>query len=364
MDNVFKRLGSYSVYEINREGIVRKIKSKSELIPQKISLNGEKEYVRVVHNGKPEFVRIGRLFATAFVKRETPKHNSLICKDGNWQNLSEDNFVWIDPKNGFGLETDIMWKAIKGYEKLYIINEFGDIKSIKTQRKLNSFIVNGKLCVSLHKQGIRRTVSVTKLVADAFLEGTPTRHIKHLDGDESNCHYTNLVWSSHPKKKHSENKTPLVEYTIDGDFIAEWDSINQAARAKNVDSRNIYSCCIGQNRTAGGSVWRYKGDVFNKFEKDPSLLPMEGENFVAFEEAPGYEISNKGRFRNLKRGGAIHKITARGYVEFRVNRTEYHKKFGNLVAKYFLPNPHGYKRVEFIDGNPANCDVDNLKWVK
>ena len=62
MENNFKRLGNYPKYEINREGIVRKIKSKLVLVPQKISANGEKEYVRVVHDGKAEFVRIGKLY--------------------------------------------------------------------------------------------------------------------------------------------------------------------------------------------------------------------------------------------------------------------------------------------------------------
>lgn len=364
MDNVFKRLGNYPIYEINQNGIVRKIKSKSELIPQKISLHGEKEYVRVLHDGKPEFVRIGRLFATAFVKRETPKHNFLICKDGNWLNLSEDNFIWIDPKNGFGLETDIMWKAVKGYEKLYIINEFGEVKSIKTQKELNPFIANNRKCVSLHKQGVRHIVSVAKLVANAFLDDKPMRYIKHLDNDVNNCHYTNLAWTNHPKRKTKEVICKINEYTIDGDLINIWDDINQAARTKNINSKNIYFCCIGKNKSAGGSVWRYAGDSFIKHTDDTSFLPMVGETFVRFDEAEGYEISNKGRFRNLLRGGTIHKISKAGYVEFTANGESYKKKFGNLVAKYFLPNPHGCKRVEFIDGNPANCDVDNLRWVK
>lgn len=364
MENNFKRLGNYPKYEINHKGIVRKIKSKLELLPQKISINGEKEYVRVVHDGKAEFVRIGKLYATAFVARESPKHNSLICKDGNWMNLSEENFVWVDPKTGYGDDRAMRWRMVKGYEKLYMINEYGDVKSIRTQKELNPFMANGKKSISLHKDGVRHIVPVAKLVANAFLEGKPMRYIKHLDGDVNNCHYTNLVWTNNINNKNKEIRTPVNEYTVDGDFVKTWDSINDAAAAKCISGKNIYFCCIGKNKSAGGSVWRYEGDSFSNHITDPSRLPMEGEIFVKFEEAEGYEISNKGRFRNLNRGGKIHVITKAGYIEYTANGEECHKKLGNVVAKYFLANPHGCKRVEFIDGNPANCDVSNLKWVK
>lgn len=33
-----------------------------------------------------------------------------------------------------------------------------------------------------------------------------------------------------------------------------------------------------------------------------------------------------------------------------------------LVATAFLPNPNNYKRLVFIDGNPNNAAVSNLRW--
>lgn len=35
-----------------------------------------------------------------------------------------------------------------------------------------------------------------------------------------------------------------------------------------------------------------------------------------------------------------------------------------LVARHFVPNPNGYKFIEFKDGNPLNCRADNIEWVK
>jgi hypothetical protein len=36
---------------------------------------------------------------------------------------------------------------------------------------------------------------------------------------------------------------------------------------------------------------------------------------------------------------------------------------GLLVARHFVPNPHGYSHIEFKDGNPLNCRADNIIWT-
>ena len=363
MNKEFKRLANYPKYEINHLGVVRKIKSKHELTPQAATKGGEKAYVRVVRDGKAHLMHKGSLFATAFVRRETKNHNFLICKDGNWLNLSEENFEWVNPVSELK-EDGITWKPVKGYEKIYIVSEFGDIKNITTQKMMSCHYSQGKACVTLYNDGKRQTMPIDKIVARAFLEGTPSRYIRHINGDNTYCHYKNLAWGEHPKKKYKGNQTEVNEYSIDGEFIKKWSSINQAAQTKNIPSKHIYYCCMGKNKTAGGRVWRYEGDDFGKFRTTALASLLDGEKFVELKEASGYEISNRGRLRNLNRGGAIHVITKTGYVELTIDGHERHKKFGNLVAKYFLPNPEGCKRVEFLDGNPANCDVDNLMWVK
>ena len=40
------------------------------------------------------------------------------------------------------------------------------------------------------------------------------------------------------------------------------------------------------------------------------------------------------------------------------------EKIALLVAKYFVPNPHNYSYIDFLDGNPANCRADNIVWVE
>ena len=42
--------------------------------------------------------------------------------------------------------------------------------------------------------------------------------------------------------------------------------------------------------------------------------------------------------------------------------TKYRQYVHRLVAEKFIPNPEGYEHVIFKDGNPMNCNADNLEW--
>ena len=36
----------------------------------------------------------------------------------------------------------------------------------------------------------------------------------------------------------------------------------------------------------------------------------------------------------------------------------------SAVAKLFVPNPHQYKFMKYIDGDKRNCEASNLFWCK
>jgi hypothetical protein len=49
--------------------------------------------------------------------------------------------------------------------------------------------------------------------------------------------------------------SPVLQYSIDGEFIQEWPSIKQAYTTYKGD---ISACCQGKQKTAAGFVWKYK----------------------------------------------------------------------------------------------------------
>lgn len=52
----------------------------------------------------------------------------------------------------------------------------------------------------------------------------------------------------------------VQQFTIDGEFVAEYDSIRDAARKTNINRTGIKRCCEGDKwyKKSGGFVWKYK----------------------------------------------------------------------------------------------------------
>lgn len=59
----------------------------------------------------------------------------------------------------------------------------------------------------------------------------------------------------------SWRKINIIQYDKNMNFICEWDSATDAARALPVSSKNISYCLRGKGKSAGGFIWEYK---FNK----------------------------------------------------------------------------------------------------
>lgn len=103
-----------------------------------------------------------------------------------------------------------IWRDIEEYEGYYQISTLGRIKSIyRDEGKINrkgrtvdiilktavhpSGYIIGSLCV----QKKRRTITVHRLVASAFIDNPLSkREVNHKDGDKSNNLVENLEWST------------------------------------------------------------------------------------------------------------------------------------------------------------------------
>ena len=173
------------------------------------------------------------------------------------------------------------WRDVKGYEGLYQVSNYGKVRHMmfknniveKKQIKLLKLYTNkqGRVYISLYKNGHRKNCIVHRLVAGAFLDnpqGLP--EVNHIDGNPSNNFVKNLEWCTKKynaqhayynnltvlrARNESEKKTVIRS---DGKI---YESIRSCAREMGVTQRSINDALQGRR-----GVRRIKGYSFNYFE--------------------------------------------------------------------------------------------------
>jgi NUMOD4 motif/HNH endonuclease/AP2 domain len=123
-----------------------------------------------------------------------------------------------------------IWKDVLGYEGLYQVNEYGNVKSLsRTITKGNiTYVTKDKLLKqSVDSQGYpyvnlsdykkQKTFRVHQLIAIVFLNHTPNKHkglvIDHIDGNKLNNMITNLQLITNKKNTSKDRKNKTSKYT-------------------------------------------------------------------------------------------------------------------------------------------------------
>ena len=52
-------------------------------------------------------------------------------------------------------------------------------------------------------------------------------------------------------------KKKYIQMDDDGNIINEFNSLSEAIKATNINSKSIRDCCNGVQKHAGGFVWKY-----------------------------------------------------------------------------------------------------------
>lgn len=175
-----------------------------------------------------------------------------------------------------------IYKDIEGYEGLYQVSNLGNVRSldrivncknegkrIQKGRVLDAWVgSHGYYSVGLSKNGMVKTHLVHRLVAEAFIPNPDNLpYINHRDENKLNNTISNIEWCtpkynieySHVLKKSNEiTSKPVLQFTKDGKFVAEFDSASEAARAIGVTKSFVCSVCRGRKKIARGFVFKYK----------------------------------------------------------------------------------------------------------
>ena len=77
---------------------------------------------------------------------------------------------------------------------------------------------------------------------------------------------TGIIFTEEHRKKMSQaNKGKIyaptksvIQYSKDGEFIAEYNSVMEASRQIGCNPSSICKCCKGTRKSTGGFIWKYK----------------------------------------------------------------------------------------------------------
>jgi hypothetical protein len=109
----------------------------------------------------------------------------------------------------------VEWRDINGYEGLYLVNSGGDIYSVRANKVLKQFYRGSRadnkyLVVDLNSGGNRKTVSVHRVVAEAFIPNPNNLPcVNHKDGNKDNNCSDNLEWCTYSENNYHAFRTGL-----------------------------------------------------------------------------------------------------------------------------------------------------------
>ena len=171
----------------------------------------------------------------------------------------------------------IFWLPVKGYEGLYLVSEYGDVYTIRTQTiRVQATDKKGYKKLTLSKDGITKNHFVHRLVAYAFIpEVSGKTLINHLDEDPTNNHFTNLAWCTPSENvrwgncisknrnahiNHPSSSKQILAFDNNGNLVYDFPSANEAERRLGIDACTIRDHLKNKRKRkeAGGYIWRYK----------------------------------------------------------------------------------------------------------
>lgn len=169
-----------------------------------------------------------------------------------------------------------IFKPVKGYEDKYLISNTGKVKSINFNntnecKYLKLRNEKGYLYVELYKNSKKNKKYVHKLVAEAFIPNPNNLpQINHKDENKENNNTNNLEWCTAYYNSNYGNRNlkvsmnhirrKVIQYSIDGNKINCFNSIQEASLKTKTCYSSIIRCCKGDYKQAGGYIWEYGDD--------------------------------------------------------------------------------------------------------
>ena len=182
----------------------------------------------------------------------------------------------------------VEWSFIKGTNNIYMVSNEGDVRSIDRTDSLGRFkrgvvlkkmLVCGYFYVNIVVNNKQKLMRVHRLVAEAFIPNTENKPcVDHINGDKMDNRVENLRWTTYKENTNNSNtfykmcginnhlgkkskggvpKKSVIQYDLNMNEIAKYDSIRLASRENGCNPAAIWMCLNGKTKKCNGSIWRY-----------------------------------------------------------------------------------------------------------
>ena len=364
----FKNLNNFENYKLYENGDIINSNTNKKI---KISKKGSSYYISLSKEKKTTTMYLPKLIYETFYNEKLSNNEIVRFKDEiNQDKFHYTNLEKINRKdlrkneNHNELDKTKEWMIVKNFDD-YKISNYGDIFSIKSNQMLKlTKDANGYYNIKLiNNDGIKKLL-IHRVVYDTF-KGIidSSKVIDHIDRNKTNNHINNLrefTYSensqNYDRKEKELNK--IHQYSLNNEFIKEWDSLEEIKEKLNYHSGNITNCYLGKSKSAYGFIWKNPQIITDLCEF--KILGTIGDN-----KFNNYKINRKGIVINKNNIVMKPQINS-GYYRISLINDEgksvalfIHKLLGHT----FIKNPNNYHIVNHIDENKLNNNIENLEWV-
>lgn len=223
MEEIWKDVKGYEgLYQISNLGKVKRLVSVKCKKERFLSITKDRKsgYCRVMlcKNNKTKRFLIHRLIAEHFI----PNPENKPCID-HINGVKDDNRI-----------ENLRWCTYKENNN-YQIAKRNNSESQKKLRLNTDWVKRNKEAIkkAMQTDEVRRKISLAR-----------------------KRNWANPEYVSNQTEKRKTKK--VLQYDTNMEFIAEYNSINEAKRNTGVDASSIIRCCNSRATTAGGYIWKYK----------------------------------------------------------------------------------------------------------
>lgn len=160
------------------------------------------------------------------------------------------------------------WKAIDWTNGKYEVSNLGNVRRVGSDKNMSQRVgKRGYSRLNIDVSGKKRTVTVHRLVASAFIENPNNLpQVNHKDENKLNNSADNLEWCDQQynrcygtaiERGAANRKKPVNQFTIDGEFVCRHASQLDAGASIGVSPTCIGDCCLGKRKSSGGFLWSF-----------------------------------------------------------------------------------------------------------